>query len=84
VKLRFDTDFLRSYTKLRPKEQVAVKITLDIYKTDPRDPRLHWHQLRKSGDCSIRVKWDLRIILSEDLNSQIADVLDVGSHSKVY
>jgi mRNA-degrading endonuclease YafQ of YafQ-DinJ toxin-antitoxin module len=86
VKLKFSQKYFRQYAKLRPKEQLAVKIALDIYVVDPRDSRLKWHRLKRANPykCSITAKWDLRIILFEFLEENVTLVDKVGSHSKVY
>lgn len=86
MKIKYHKKFLKQFSKLPTKIQIAVEQTITIFQKDPSDPTLHNHRL--SGQLkqqrSISVTGDIRIIFEEHDEYMIVIFLRVGSHSQLY
>lgn len=87
MKIHASTTFTKMLKKLPLKQQKQVSDALSIFITNPLDARLRNHALigRRLGTRSIDVGFDMRIIFREkDGTYEIVDLLEVGSHAKLY
>jgi len=86
MKLKYSKKFRKELRKLSSKKQLKVKQVIEIFKKNPRDPRLRNHKLHgKIKDRrSISVDSDLRIVFREENNYLLVLFLQIGNHKQVY
>lgn len=83
----FSNEFIKSYKKVTKKNSFLkekIKLTLSIFKDNPRHPSLRLHRLKGKmvEDWSISVQSDLRIIFIYVSGGIL--LVDIGSHKEVY
>jgi len=89
IELVWDTGFKRSYKKrISIDNQLKEKFwdALELFTTDPFDPRLQTHKLtgRLSGYWAFSVDFDCRVIFMFIKAKKKVLLLDIGSHEEVY
>ena len=85
MQLCYRKKFYKSFAKLPLKQQEKTLIVLKKFQSDPFARKLRRHKLQGKfkGKESLDVTGDLRIII-EPKTHEIVDVIDVGSHSRLY
>jgi addiction module RelE/StbE family toxin len=86
MNITYTKDFIKSYKKLNLYDKKAVEKTLRLFAINPQNPKLRNHLLKgdKSSIRSIDVKFDLRILFSQEDDYINILILDIGTHSQLY
>ena len=87
MNIYFSKEFIKSYKKVTKKNSLLkekIKISLSVFKENPRHPslRLHWLKGKMVEDWSISVQSDLRIVFTFVSNGVL--LVDIGNHKEVY
>lgn len=87
MNIYFSQEFIKNYRKITKKNTLLkekIKITLSIFKENPRHPSLRLHRLKGKmvEDWSISIKSDLRIVFTYVSNGIL--LVDIGNHKEVY
>ena len=84
----FSSSFKRAFKKrIKGQKDLEEKFwrRVEIFKTNPRDPRLQTHKL--SGELrehwSFTVEYDLRVVF-QFASANVAVFQDIGTHNEVY
>ncbi|OGH62113.1 MAG: hypothetical protein A2848_01395 [Candidatus Magasanikbacteria bacterium RIFCSPHIGHO2_01_FULL_50_8] len=82
----FHRVYLKRFHRLSPFIKRLTERTIQIFKENPFDPRLHNHVLHGSmnGRRAISVTHEVRIIFEEKDSHTIILFLDIGRHDQVY
>ena len=86
MRFKFHRRFHKHYKKLSMREQRLVDLTIQLFASNPEDPKLRNRPLQGSlkGVRSITTGFDLRIHYIQKENESLILFLDVGSHSQLY
>lgn len=81
----FSRQFKQEFKKLSPTQKIRVRERLELFLSDPQDPRLRDHGLhgQYKGYRSINATGDIRIIY-EKPDKQTVLFMKMGTHSKLY
>ena len=84
--IHFKKQFKKSLSKFHKKIQIKAKRTICSFTDNPFLKELNNHALKGEylGMRSINVTGDIRIILVEHNNYELVEILDIGTHSKLY
>jgi addiction module RelE/StbE family toxin len=87
MNIYFSQEFIKNYRKVTKKNislKEEIKITISIFKVNPRHPSLRLHRLKGKmiDDWSISVKSDLRIVFTYVSDGIL--LVNIGSHKEVY
>lgn len=87
MNIYFSKEFIKDYRKITKKNsslKAKIKVSIAIFKENPRHPSLRLHRLKGKmiDDWSITVQSDLRIIFTYILKGVL--LVDIGSHKDVY
>ncbi len=87
MNIYFSQEFIKNYRKITKKNtslKERVKISLSIFKANPRHPSLRLHRLKGKmvEDWSISIKSDLRIVFTYVSGGIL--LVDIGNHKEVY
>lgn len=86
MKISYHKKFLKQFSKLPTKLQIAVEKTITQFQKNPFYNLLNNHPLsgRLKKQRSISVTGDIRIIFEEHDEYMVVIFLRVGSHSQLY
>jgi len=86
MRIHYKKTYVRAFKKLSKKLQIKVLQTIDLFSDEPYNRTLNRHKLsgKLKGFESINVTGDIRIIFYSKKNDTIIEVIDLGTHSKLY
>ena len=86
MKIDYTKRFLKQYYKQPIKVQQQFQDRINIFKTNPLDPKLRNHPLKGkySKYKSINITGDIRALYTENSDGKIVLFAFIGSHSQLY
>jgi addiction module RelE/StbE family toxin len=86
MKIDYTKGFLKQYYKQPIKVQQQFQDRINIFKTNPLDPKLRNHPLKGkySKYKSINITGDIRALYTEKSDGKIVLFAFIGSHSQLY
>lgn len=85
MEIELSSNFLRKAKKLSKKEKILLSQKVDIFRSNPSDPRLKTHPLtgRLKGLLSFSLNYSKRVIFLYLEPSKVL-FFDIGFHDEVY
>jgi mRNA-degrading endonuclease YafQ of YafQ-DinJ toxin-antitoxin module len=86
MRIIFNKTFEKKYRKLNSILQRKVDIAIEKFEVNPYDISLMNHNLtgKLVGYKSIRVNYNIRIILKEEGGYTLVEMIQIGTHDEVY
>ena len=82
--INFNKEFKKRYQSLPPKTKIQVLERIELFKADPRHPRLRQHPLKGklAAYSTINISGDLRAVFRKE--GQVITFVLIGSHAQLY
>lgn len=86
MQLNYHKKFVKGFLKLAASDQNRVKEAVELFRSDPFDPRLQNHKLhgKQRGMHSFSAGHDLRILYEEQGGHAIVLLVKIGLHEQVH